>query len=116
MKNLRVNRLAPALLAGALSLAAPAALLAQEPPNQPTPQSQGGTAPDTGRATENTFSGKVTKGSDGKFVLEDASKSTSFTLDNQKLAKKFDGKNVVVTGTLDQTNNILHVKKIELAA
>jgi len=115
MKNLRVKGPASAILAGALCLAVPAVLAAQQPPTQPSPQSQGGTAPDTGQAAENTFSGKVAKGSDGKFVLEDASKSR-FLLDNQKLAKKFEGKNVVVTGTLDEANNILHVKKIELAA
>jgi hypothetical protein len=48
--------------------------------------------------------------------LEDATKSSSYSLDNQKLAKKFEGKNVVVTGTLDANNNLIHVKKIELAA
>jgi len=37
-------------------------------------------------------------------------------LDNQALAKKYEGKNVVVTGTLDEANNILHVKRIDLAA
>jgi len=49
-------------------------------------------------------------------MLEDPSTRTSFALDNQKLAKKYEGKNVVVTGTLDEANNILHVRKIELAA
>jgi hypothetical protein len=92
MKNLRVNRLAPAILAGALPLTVAAAARAQEPPTHPTPQSQGGTTPDTGRATESTLSGKVTKGSDGKFVLGDARKRTPFTLDHQKLAKKFGAK------------------------
>ena len=116
MRHQRANGPAFAVLAAALWLGAPAVLGAQQPPTQPAPQSEGGTTRDAGRATENTFSGKIRKASEGKFVLEDASKSTSFTLDNQKLAKKFEGKNVVVTGTLDQTNNVLHVKKIEPVA
>jgi Protein of unknown function (DUF5818) len=59
--------------------------------------------------------GRITKANNGKLRLEDPSTLTSFALDNQKLAKKYAGKNVVVTGTLDEANNILHVRKIELA-
>jgi len=113
MKSLRVKNPLSAFVAVVLWMALPAVPRAQEPPTQPAPQSEGGTAREAGRETDNTFAGKIIKGGKGKFVLEDATKSTSFTLDNQKLASKFVGKNVVVTGTLDQTNNILHVKRIE---
>ncbi|HXT24555.1 MAG TPA: DUF5818 domain-containing protein [Candidatus Eisenbacteria bacterium] len=115
MKSFPANPLASALLAGALSLTVPSLLAVQEPTQSPQDQGQSQQR-DNGQATENSFAGRITKGNSGKFMLEDASKSTSFALDNQKLAKKFEGKNVVVTGTLDQANNILHVKKIELAA
>ena len=56
------------------------------------------------------------KANNGKLMLEDPSTRTSFALDNQKLAKKHAGKNVVATGTLGEANDILHVRKIELAA
>jgi len=114
MKFLPANLLAAVLLADAFSCA-PSLTATQEPSQSPQDQGQSQQR-DNGQATKNSFAGRITKGNNGKFMLEDASKSISFALDNQKLAKKFEGKNVVVTGTLDETNNILHVKKIELAA
>lgn len=119
MKRPIVNFLTSAILTGALCLGLPAGLPAQEPAQ--TPEDQGASqARDngqaTGQATQYTFAGKISKSNRGKFLLEDPSKGVSFILDNASMAKKFVGKNVVVTGTLDQTNNILHVKKIELAA
>jgi hypothetical protein len=117
MKRFQVNPVASALLAGALSLAVPALVDGQEP--RESPQNQSSTqARDNGQATtaENSFTGRITKANNGKLMLEDPSTRTSFTLDNQKLAKKYEGKNVVVTGTLDEANNVLHVKKIDLAA
>ena len=62
-----------------------------------------------------TFAGKITK-SNGKYVLEDPSVSSSYFLDDVKSARKFEGKNVVVTGTLDAANRTIHVQKIESAA
>jgi len=62
-----------------------------------------------------TFSGKITK-SNGKYVLEDLASKTPFALDDQKTAKKYDGKSVIVTGSLDTSTNTIHVQKIEAAA
>ena len=59
-----------------------------------------------------TFSGTVWK-NDGKFVLRDESHKIWFQLDDQKLAAKFEGKEVRVIGTLDGTNNAIHVLDIE---
>ena len=114
MKNIRIAPIASLILAGGLSLSAPACLLAQDPGRAPLTQEQAQTQ--DAQSTMNSFSGKVTKGENGKFMLEDVTKSSSYTLDDQKTAKKFVGKSVVVTGTLDQNTNIIHVKKIELAA
>jgi hypothetical protein len=114
MKNLRVTPLASLFLAGGLSFGLPVALLAQDPGRSPATQEQQQT-PEAQDAL-NTFAGKVARGTNGGLVLEDATKGASYSLDNQKLAKKFEGKNVVVTGTLDANNNLIHVKKIELAA
>lgn len=115
MKNMRIAQLASLILAGGISLSTPAALFAQDPGRAPLTQEQQTQTPDD-QSNLNSFSGKVTKGENGKFMLLDVTKASSYTLDDQKLAKKFAGKNVVVTGTLDQNNNTIRVKKIELAA
>jgi hypothetical protein len=62
-----------------------------------------------------TFAGTITK-SNGKYVLEDPTTKTPFSLDDQKTARQFAGKSVVVTGSLDPSKNIIHVQKIESAA
>jgi len=54
--------------------------------------------------------------SNGKYVLEDPSTKHSYYLDDAKAAKKFDGKMVAVTGTLDNSGYTIHVQKIEAAA
>ncbi len=62
-----------------------------------------------------TFAGTVML-SNGKYVLEDPSTKRSYYLDDAKTAKKFDGKMVVVTGTLDNSGYTIQVQKIEAAA
>jgi len=49
-------------------------------------------------------------------VLEDLSVKTSLSLDDQKAASQYEGKTVIVTGSLDTTNNMIHVQKIEIAS
>jgi Protein of unknown function (DUF5818) len=80
------------------------------PPQQTTPQQS-----QDNRADVRMFAGKISK-SGGKYVLEDASAKIAFSLDDQQAAKKYEGKSVVVTGSLDTANNIIHVQKIEEAA
>ena len=41
--------------------------------------------------------------------------SSSYYLDDAKSPRKYEGKDVVVTGTLDAANNTIHVQKIEAA-
>jgi hypothetical protein len=113
MNNFRVMLIASLLMAGALSSRLPPTMQAQDPGRAPITQEKEQMPDD--QNSVNTFAGKVTKGSNGGLVLEDGTKGASYALDNQKLAKKFEGKNVVVTGTLDANNNMIHVKKIELA-
>lgn len=62
-----------------------------------------------------TFAGTITK-SNGKYVLEDPTTKTPFSLDDRKTARKFAGKSVAVTGSLDPSKNIIHVQRIESAA
>lgn len=101
-----------ALLTAAIAL--PASVVTCAPRQQSQQQDQRPSDPT--QSPSNSFSGKITKSDDGKFVLQDATKSSMYALDNQKLAKKFAGKNVVVTGTLDASNNLIHVEKIEASA
>jgi hypothetical protein len=115
MKVKRVTPLTSAFLAATFPLAG--SLFAQDPqpaypprPQPPHEQTQMST-----QAEVKTFSGKISK-SKGKYVLEDTRANSSYILDDQKTAKKYDGKAVLVTGTLDTSNNTIHVQKIEAAA
>jgi hypothetical protein len=114
MKPFPINPWALALLTGAISFSVPG-LMAQEPAQSPQDQGQSQQR-DNGQATQTSFAGRITKGRKGKLMLVDPSRNISLLLDHQALAKKYEGKNVVVTGTLDETNHILRVKKIDLAA
>jgi hypothetical protein len=62
-----------------------------------------------------SYPGKITK-SNGQYMLQDLASSNAYLLDDQKAAKKYDGKMVLVTGVLDKKNNTIHVKRIEAAA
>ena len=81
------------------------------PPGQSARQEQ---SPSTEQSELKTFSGKISK-NNGKYVLEDLTEKTSYLLDDQKSAKKYEGKTVVVTGTLDSGSNTIHVHKIAAA-
>jgi Protein of unknown function (DUF5818) len=61
---------------------------------------------------EQTFTGKIVK-SKGNFVLKDATTKTVYQLDKQDGMKQFEGKEVKVTGTLDSSNNTIHVSTVE---
>ncbi|TAM80921.1 MAG: hypothetical protein EPN47_13635 [Acidobacteria bacterium] len=64
--------------------------------------------------TENkTFTGQIMN-QDGKFTLHGEDGKT-YQLDDQEKAKGFDGKNVKVTGTLDEESMTIHVSEIEEA-
>ena len=115
MKGRCVTPFASLLLISSLSVVP--LLLAQNPrspspPKQPATQmsSQASNQTDT-----RTFSGKIIK-SNGKYVLEDLASKTPFALDDQKTAQKYDGKSVIVTGSLNASTNTIHVQKIEEAA
>jgi hypothetical protein len=86
----------------------------QEPQQQPT-QSQNGQAGDQPSQQVQAFTGTIVKTSDG-YVLQDSAGTTSYKLDNAKQAKKFEGKNVKVTGTLDVATNTIHISNVEMAS
>jgi uncharacterized protein YdeI (BOF family) len=78
-----------------------------------SPQTQ--QAPKDSPTDTQIFGGRITK-SNGSYMLRDSSGKISYMLDDQKTAKHYEGKIVVVTGTMDHTTNIIHVQKIEAAA
>lgn len=122
-KNLR--RSIPLLMAAALCTCT-AGLTAQTqatPPqeNQP-PQAQ--QAPQTQQQDEQqqskTYAGKIMKLQNGNYALitgqNAQGQAAGHFLDNQEEAKKYEGKEVRVTGTLEMASNTIHVTKIEAAA
>ena len=114
MKGRRVTPFVSLLLISSLSLAP--LLLAQNPRSSPPRQTAQQTSPEAANQTDaRTFSGKIAR-SNGKYVLEEPASKTPFALDDQKTAKKYDGKSVIVTGSLDTSTNTIHVQKIEAAA
>jgi hypothetical protein len=94
----------PMALAGSL-------LLAQQPQQQPPARTQA----QQEAQQQQTTTGKIAKSDDGKYVLVDTS-GTTYQLDDQDNAKKFDGKIVKVSGTVDTSNNTIHVTEIKPAA
>ena len=97
--------------------------LAQTQPSQPD-SSQQPTQSQPSQASPSTsdsmpqsqsFTGTIVKGSDG-YMLQDDTKKTSYKLDDAKQAKKFEGKNVRVTGTLDSASNTIHVTSVQAAS
>jgi len=116
MQRTRVFPIASFLLISALPLVG--FIRAQDPrPAYPPPQqqSQPGQQAADAQAELRMFSGKIAKAG-GKYVLQDPASNTAFSLDDQKAAKKYDGKTVMVTGRLDTSNNTIHVQKIDAAA
>jgi uncharacterized protein YdeI (BOF family) len=61
-----------------------------------------------------TFTGTIMKTGD-QFVFTDESSKSSYQLDDQQSASKFDGKKVKIIGTLDASNNTIRVQSIEAA-
>jgi hypothetical protein len=100
----------------------------QDPNSQPTatPSQQTPSAPDASQTpstsapssstsassdAQRMFVGSIAKASSGKFVLHTG--GTDYQLDDQAQAGKFDGKDVKVTGQLDQSSNTIKVQSIE---
>lgn len=104
MKKLSTTTLIlPMALAGSM-------LIAQEPQRQPPARTQV-----QQEAQQRTTTGKIAKSDDGKYVLVDTS-GTTYQLDDQDNAKKFEGKIVKVSGTVDSSSNTIHVTEIKPAA
>jgi hypothetical protein len=73
----------------------------------PQPQADATNSQPSARA----FEGMIQKSGD-ELVLHEAVTKTSYKLDDQNKAKKFEGKDVRVTATIDPRTNKLHVVDI----
>ena len=80
-----------------------------QPPSPSSPKEQGPS--DNQAPTAQTFTGTVSKDA-SNFVLK-VSETTSYKLDNQQQVQQYEGQRVRVTGTLDQSINLIHVDRIE---
>jgi hypothetical protein len=61
-----------------------------------------------------TLFGRIRK-SDGSYVLIESASKAHFVLDDQKAAKHYNGRVVVITGTMDGGSTV-HVQRIEVAS
>jgi len=59
-----------------------------------------------------TFTGKVLSQNGERFILRDEAKDVWYHLDDQQQARKFAGKNVLVTGVLDGRTDMIQVREI----
>jgi hypothetical protein len=84
-------------------------LIAQGDPDAKRPPEKGQTEQNSRRVTV----GKIVKSSDSKYVyvLVDVTGAV-YQLDDQTTAKKFVGKIVKVSGTVDEASNTIHVTDI----
>ena len=78
-------------------------------PSPTTDPSSSASASDAARS----FVGSIVKAS-GKYVLHTG--GTDYQLDDQSTAKKFEGKDVKVTGQLDASSNTIKVQSIDPAS
>jgi uncharacterized protein DUF5818 len=100
--------------------AQPTASPSQQTPTQTNPNTSTSTSPSTDPASSGampsdarSFVGSIVKAS-GKYVLHTG--GTDYQLDDQHTAKKFEGKDVKVTGQLDASSNTIRVQSIDPAS
>ena len=118
--------LASALCVSTPCLAAQSSYSPQQPGQMPQTQQPGqqpqaqmpGQQPQA-QQTNQTFTGKITKLTNGQYALLTGQtpdgKPAGHFLDDQENAKKYDGKQVTVTGTFDEASNTIHVTNIQAA-
>ena len=59
-----------------------------------------------------TFFGTILRDGDD-FVLSDSATKSKYLLDNRRMASRYEGITVKVTGTIDTANNLIHVEAIQ---
>jgi|ERR1700674_3620154 hypothetical protein len=110
MKSIRVTTLGTVLLASALPVVGAVLVIVDHP------RPVFGAAPELVQSQLHldvrTFSGKVSR-KGGKYLFREDHRGIMYFLDDQQEAKRFSGKTVLITGTVDSKTNVVHVRKIE---
>jgi hypothetical protein len=96
---LKTTLLLPLVLTGSM-------LVAQDDPDAKRPPEK-----QAEQNSQRVTVGKIVTSTDSKYVLVDVA-GTLYQLDDQTTAKKFVGKIVKVSGTVDDANNTIHVTDI----
>ena len=96
---LKTTLLLPLVLTGSM-------LVAQDDPDAKRPPEK-----QAEQNSQRVTVGKIVTSTDRKYVLVDVA-GTLYQLDDQTTAKKFLGKIVKVSGTVDEANNAIHVTDI----
>jgi Protein of unknown function (DUF5818) len=108
----KVNLLVMLVALGVIAWAVPAAKVhAVNHGAVLTAQQDEPAAPAAQETEAQSFTGKIMN-HDGKYALHGEDGKT-YQLDDQDKAKNFDGKDVKVTGTLDEETMTIHVSQIE---
>jgi hypothetical protein len=111
MRSIRLTTLGTVMLASALPVVGAVLVIVDHP------RAARSSAPDLLQSQLHldvrTLSGKITRKS-GKFIFREEHLNVMYALDDQQAAKKFFGKNVLLTGTVDAKTSVVHVHKIEL--
>jgi hypothetical protein len=114
MKRSNYPGAALALIAGAALCAFTPGLAAQSSDNAQQPGQQ-----QQAQQENKTFTGTIHKLTNGQYALVTGQtpegKIAGHFLDDQENAKKYDGKQVKVTGTFDTASNTIHVTNIQSA-
>ena len=87
------------------------ARLSPGPPQMPRIQA----SPKTNDEDLRFFTGTISS-LNGKYVLQGGYTKGPYLLDDQERAKEYEGKHVRVTGVLEVTSKVIHVRSIEEAA
>lgn len=118
--NLTRNRLfvwaAAAALGAGMLWATPAINAQAQAPDRGTAQQPEQKQGDQqqGQAQSKTYVGQVIQAQNGQYaLLTDKSAGRGYFLDDQTKAKKFNGQNVKVTGTVDAQTKTLHIAEIQ---
>jgi hypothetical protein len=114
MKGNRPGVVAVLLMTAGLYAFTPA-LIAQTREADPSQQGQ----QQSQDSQEKTYAGKIMKLQNGSYALVTGQtpqgQASGHFLDNQEEAKKYEGKQVNVIGTLEMASNTIHVTRIEVA-
>jgi hypothetical protein len=103
--------LVPSVLGMIFSLSAQQAPPATQNPDTTTAQPQSEVDTATPRRSAQSFEGKITRLGE-KLVLRENASRTAYQLDDQEKARKYEGKDVKVMGTVEASNNTLHIVDI----